>query len=346
MKTVLSASSGGRSASDCGADGQPSWSRRFFYVLLAMVGRSKDWLAFIPLIATVPFTRSIPRATWARCKQLHARTNGWSTDVLNTVIALRQGGAKSAALDSPLFGRVEPEEIDRICGAIAKNSYYIFGKRLPERLIAELRQIASTQPASPFPPPDGFTGRIVYNPRNPVAPTYNFRNRDLVSHPVYNTLADEPLFRTIASVYMGVPAMLDYIEMWWSATLGGVAFSENAQLFHYDLAHPKWLKFFVYLSDVDGTKGPHVVVPGTHGRDKSGKALRKRSTQRILDEEIIEIYGRPGFEIVGPAGTMLAVDTRAFHKGKAPLQGDRLILQLYFTNSHIAEDTPARTFVP
>ena len=40
--------------------------------------------------------------------------------------------------------------------------------------------------------------------------------------------------------------------------------SEAAQMFHFDLDRIKWLKFFIYLTDVKINSGPHVYVSGTH----------------------------------------------------------------------------------
>jgi hypothetical protein len=36
-------------------------------------------------------------------------------------------------------------------------------------------------------------------------------------------------------------------------------------------------------------------------------------------------------ELCGPRGTILAVDTRGYHKGKTPTSGHRLIAQLIFS---------------
>ena len=39
----------------------------------------------------------------------------------------------------------------------------------------------------------------------------------------------------------------------------------KAQLYHFDLDRPKWLKFFIYLNDVENLDhGPHSYIKNTH----------------------------------------------------------------------------------
>ncbi|MEL7145953.1 MAG: hypothetical protein AAFO69_06265, partial [Bacteroidota bacterium] len=42
-------------------------------------------------------------------------------------------------------------------------------------------------------------------------------------------------------------------------------------------------------------------------------------------------------EILGSKGTIVAVDTSGFHKGKPPVSRDRLIVQIEFTNSFFGQ---------
>ena len=34
-----------------------------------------------------------------------------------------------------------------------------------------------------------------------------------------------------------------------------------AQMFHFDMDRPKWLKFFIYINDVNEKNGPHFFIP-------------------------------------------------------------------------------------
>jgi hypothetical protein len=92
----------------------------------------------------------------------------------------------------------------------------------------------------------------------------------------------------------------------------------------------KFLKFFFYLTDVDTTNGPHCFIRHSHQR-KPQPLLRDG---RIGDEEMQQYYPPEDIvEITGPAGSISAVDTRGFHKGKPLQKGHRLVLQLEYTTS-------------
>ena len=110
-------------------------------------------------------------------------------------------------------------------------------------------------------------------------------------------------------------------------------------MFHYDAMHPGFIKFFVYLTDVDTDNGPHCVVPTSHRPDIVGWKLRF-GPRRISDERIERAYPGMTRELVGPKGIVIAEDTRAFHKGKQPRRGCRFVLELYFVNVGVGKEIP------
>lgn len=115
--------------------------------------------------------------------------------------------------------------------------------------------------------------------------------------------------------------------MWWSTPALKEPSSEAAQLYHFDMDRIKFLKFFIYLTDVTPSTGPHCFVAGSHRR-KPAALLRDG---RFQDHELERHYAPERFvEITGPKGTVLAADTRGFHKGKPLETGSRLIFQVEF----------------
>jgi hypothetical protein len=66
-----------------------------------------------------------------------------------------------------------------------------------------------------------------------------------------------------------------------------------------------------------------IIVEGSS--NKTPKALNK--DRRIEDSEISEYYApNQILELTVPQGTIMAVDTRGFHKGKTLTSGKRLLL--------------------
>ena len=110
--------------------------------------------------------------------------------------------------------------------------------------------------------------------------------------------------------------------------------SEAAQMFHFDLDRIKWLKFFIYLTDVNINSGPHVYVSGTHKPFSKPYKFMLRGYKRILDEEINNSYEQSRINtICGDKGTIIIGDTSCYHKGLPPLNGNRLIFEFELSNS-------------
>jgi hypothetical protein len=62
--------------------------------------------------------------------------------------------------------------------------------------------------------------------------------------------------------------------------------------------------------------------------------LLKKGYQRTADGEVFRHFSRNRERsFVGKAGTMIAEDTIGLHKGQNVQKGDRLVLQIQYTNS-------------
>lgn len=146
--------------------------------------------------------------------------------------------------------------------------------------------------------------------------------------------------------YLGVPPTVQTLIAWWSPH--GREQARDAQLFHYDFHDFKWLKLFVYLTDVDAEAGPHVMMKGTHDpallprrmseleRRDPEMAKREReafATQaRLSDPRVERMFGVENkVSLEGKAGEAFLVDTAAYHKGELPRTQDRLVFQALYT---------------
>ena len=141
-------------------------------------------------------------------------------------------------------------------------------------------------------------------------------------------LADESLL-VVAQRYLGAAPVQDLVAMWWSAATGEPASSAAAQLFHHDLDRLRFLKFFVFLTDVDERTGPHVYARGSH----RSKPRSLRLDGRHSDAEVEAAYPGACEVIAGPRGTMFLADTIGMHKGLALLEGHRLVFQIEWSTS-------------
>jgi len=149
---------------------------------------------------------------------------------------------------------------------------------------------------------------------------------DLLKKESVISFCEHPLLLDIADQYLGCRSKIAGVASWRSRFVGDR--SANAQLFHRDLDALKWLKVFIYLTDVTDQNGPHVYVKKTH---KLNKFL---SFRRIWDDEIVS-SGLEEVHIKGLKGTVIVADSFGLHKGLAPKEGHRAILQVTYCRDRL-----------
>jgi hypothetical protein len=150
------------------------------------------------------------------------------------------------------------------------------------------------------------------------------RLEDVAACPHLLDLANHPLLLAAAAAYLGCKPTISTFQAWWS--FGGHDAPKDAEFFHRDVDDWKFVKFFLYLTDVDSDCGPHVFVRKSH---KVSKLLRIR---RYSDKEVEDIFGQDDFmRITGKTGTAFLENTFGFHKGTLCKTGPRLIFQVQYS---------------
>jgi hypothetical protein len=222
---------------------------------------------------------------------------------------------------------VDPAEIDTAVAGIRKNGFYVFNQIVDASLVTAIRQYAEQAPcqARGFETPQGTYPRSA-----PVAGRYDFDEEVSLRCPEVQEFVSDPGMALVAQKYLEQPVMMDEVAFWWTTTQRSEMANLNAQLFHQDRDRLSFLKFFIYLTDVTPETGPHVYLAGSH-RDIP-KSLRGDGRK---DDDAVRAAGLWGnvSEISGPAGSLMAVDTIGLHKGKTPVAGDRLALEIEFATS-------------
>lgn len=150
---------------------------------------------------------------------------------------------------------------------------------------------------------------------------------DIVDAPLlkaaHDVAFDERLL-AIAADYFGSVPYVDSVQAWWS--LSGNDQPQEAENFHRDNDGIRFLKFFLYLTDVDEDQGPHKFVKGSHVESKLLDA------RRLSDEEVEAAFGADRIlTMTGRAGDGFIEDTFGVHKGQLPLRGIRLLLQVRYS---------------
>lgn len=273
-----------------------------------------------------------PAEAYHAMRQSYVLTNGRFNDWVSRYISYKHPAKKIEGSSSIIADTEIPDAVN----AIEKDGYYIFKSSLPDEVLGSLVEYGKNQPCRVLVSKDSNAvnfalsdEKFPYDP-NIESPKFSFDAIDLVSNPTIQMLLMDVGFRRVAQAFLRSDPILDLVAMWWSQPSGGMAHSSAAQLYHFDMDRLKFVKFFFYLTDVDTDTGPHCYIRGSSKR-KPKQVLRDG---RINDDEIMEAYSEEQYtEICGPAGTIIAVDTRGFHKGKPLLQRNRLLLQIEMTNS-------------
>ncbi len=258
-------------------------------------------------------------------RRLFCRTNGRLNDVLAYWHAASNPPYQVNVRDSVVAGL--EEGLPRIIRDLDRDGYHVFEQRVPEDLCRELTDLALRTPCSVL-DADGKWSQEPrrFDPARPDGVRFDLSAQDVMENPTAQKLVGDLGLLAVAQSYFRAKAVQDLVAMWWSAPSDRPS-STGAQLFHFDLDRVKFLKFFVYLTDVDENNGPHCYIAGSHRR--MPKALR--SDTRHTDEEVFSYYPpEKRVEIKGPRGTLAAVDTRGFHKGKQLVAGHRLIFQVEY----------------
>ena len=134
----------------------------------------------------------------------------------------------------------------------------------------------------------------------------------------------------IVSSYLGIQnPILFSSKLYWSFPNHESKTNSNysPQYFHFDVSDSKALTLFFYLSDVDITSGPHVVVKGTN----TNRSIFNILNWKISDKKAERIFASRIETIIGPKGTGFFEDLLNYHKHAfASHKNPRLMLALTY----------------
>lgn len=254
-----------------------------------------------------------------RLSQLaHERLAGRiDSHVVRALAALR----RTAVLpSSALMGA---DAIATTVAALRQRGWDILPARLPPEAIAEIERFAFSTPAYARSPAERIVLSAFAPPRD--EPRYEWRMGELLQLGAVQALLRDGALHGIAQDYLGCRPVLTSVTLWLDTIHDG---AYDAHVYHYDNDGPAFLKFFIYISDVDADSGAHTYIQGSHSHRKPA---RFRRSQRYEREDLLAYYG-PDSERVfaAPAGTILAEDTAGFHRGMDPKTRPRLLMQLEY----------------
>lgn len=149
-----------------------------------------------------------------------------------------------------------------------------------------------------------------------------FLSSDLANLPNFVEFVSERDWEVVKD-YLGEKAFLKRAHVYHSLPTTNAGLHQYG--WHYDIDDHKFLKLFVYLSDVDENCGPHQIF------DSSLPSRWFRiCNRRVSHEKLVDRYGAGAIRtMLGPQGTAFFEDTFLYHRGTNPLR-KRCILQYEF----------------
>jgi hypothetical protein len=156
----------------------------------------------------------------------------------------------------------------------------------------------------------------------PGEPFVNFPLSTVVNCPHVMDIANDHRFLSIATDYLKCRPTISSIGIRWSYPNSK---STTVQGWHRDNDDWKYVKFFMYLTDVDEDSGPHIFIRRSHRESLPIKS------KNYTDEYLSKHYGSGRIKIIGQRGTMFMADTSGIHKGEVPTRKPRLMLEVGYS---------------
>ena len=153
----------------------------------------------------------------------------------------------------------------------------------------------------------------------------HYDNEVIIGAPHLLAIANDPKVLAIVETVLGAKPTIGALRLWWS-TPTPTGKPEHAENFHRDVDDLRFLKLFVYLTDVDEDAGPHIFASGSHKQDVL------TTIGRYTDDEVETAVGSDKItRLCGPAGTSFIENTYGLHRGLPPRVRPRLVFQPLYT---------------
>lgn len=194
--------------------------------------------------------------------------------------------------------------------------------KLTSDFLLYLEELVSNTPFVNLKTGNGTYSLNLQNLENPSdAYLYNLDNPHKKNERLYQ-FADE-VIKPIADAYLGAESKILNTQIWATFTDDENTYNPDFG-FHYDLDDYRFLKLFIYLTDVDEESGPHQIIEKSHKSNAFFRFFNRR-----LEEPLAEPYSSNVRVMLGKKGEGFFEDTLCYHKGTRPLK-PRMILQIQY----------------
>jgi hypothetical protein len=315
------------------------WALQFSELLTSNVLdriSSRDIALILAGLISYKNTGITPQKSQLALVRAYENSSGILQEILHRILFIEEF-EDIQNIKSSFFGDVSCAEINKILAELDDQGYVVLPKGLQSTCVDALVHEAKT---------------FNYNLRDSASNIHEQNNRkidpdnppsciaayaqssDLLKSHIFSELCNDPLLLHLSARNLGVKVNAIDSTLWYSFPSSAPS-EDAAQLFHYDLDTLRWLKVFVYLTDVGPENGPHEYVPETHKSGSKPRQLQNTEYTRISDFQIDKYCAQKRKEICGERGTVILGDTRCFHKGNNVNSNYRLIFSPIYAPTKI-----------
>ena len=227
--------------------------------------------------------------------------------------------------------------LDKIINEIEDTGFYIYDNFLSEQNCEDIFKYCLKNKLEIRPDEDqnwdDEKQYLYFNSEKPEAVMYEMPKNKVLSNELISKIIFSDEILKICEKYFKSKPIFDHASLSISTSFSKIANNKAAQLFHFDLDRPKWLKFLFYINDVNENNGPHVFVPGTHRNSGIDRSILSQGYSRISDEIVFEKYKEIKY-FTKKKRTLIIEDTRGLHKGSVVKSGYRCLLNIQFNSSN------------
>lgn len=257
-------------------------------------------------------------------------------DVSNQISKLNPIVDLNPLLKDSIFS---PESIDFdvIDKKLNQDGFYVFPQRLDGDLVGKLLDFAKSTPCKTRAVDTEKSvseDLLIIDENSPQSIIYQVPEEKVINNPIVQKIVSDYIFLKIAQNYLRVDPILDICTLWWSTNFSAKSDKNAAQWYHFDMDRIKWLKVFIYLTDVGPDNGPHTFVKNSSMDGGIPMGLLSKGYNRLSDNEVMGYFNKSQIiEFTGLSGTIIFEDTRGLHKGRNVTGSPRCLFQFQFCNS-------------
>ena len=233
---------------------------------------------------------------------------------------------------------IKVDKINKIVKKIQKDGYFIYENFLEPNECEEILNFCLKSEFEIRPNDkenwNNEFDKSYFKEKNIKAVMYEIPKDQVFIEKIISDLIFSPEILLICEKYLSCMPIFDHTSLSISTSFSNQPDKKAAQLFHFDLDRPKWLKFLIYINDVDYNNGPHVFVEGSHKDNGIKPVLLSNGYDRIPDELVFKYYNNKVKNFTKKRGTLIIEDTRGLHKGTKLNSGYRCLLNIQFNSSN------------